>query len=183
MDEEKRAQDPYLSELDELGESGSLTEDSSQDFSGGETGMEDIEEEHTPILGKTGDSFDFSHSGVSADEEAPTSVNIPTPKTTRPTPPPVFAQEAPSQTHAVSSEKNTFGLHFAPDIPVQMVVVMGRKNVTVGDLMEMKTGQVIEMDKVPGDTFDLVVGGRIVAKGELVNVDGKLGLRILKLLK
>ena len=69
------------------------------------------------------------------------------------------------------------------DIPVQLVVVMGKKSVTVKDLLGLRMGQVIDMDKVPTEPVDLVAGGKIIAKGELVEVDGKLGVRILKLLK
>lgn len=74
-------------------------------------------------------------------------------------------------------------LNLAPDIPVQVVAVMGRKNVTVKDLVGLRMGQVIELEKIPTDPVDLVAGGKLIAKAELVDVDGRLGLRILKLLK
>lgn len=74
-------------------------------------------------------------------------------------------------------------LGLSPDIPVQMVVVMGRKAVTVKDLLGLRMGQVIEMDKMPAEAVDLVANGKIIGKGELVEVDGKLGVRVLKLFK
>lgn len=74
-------------------------------------------------------------------------------------------------------------LNLSPDIPVPMVVVMGRKNVTMRDLLDLQSGQVIDLDKGPAEPVDLVIGGKVIGKGELVNVDGHLGVRILKLLK
>lgn len=74
-------------------------------------------------------------------------------------------------------------MDLAPDIPVQVVAVMGRKSVTVKDLLALRMGQVVELDKVPGETVDLVANGKLIGKGELVEVDGKLGIRVLKLYK
>jgi len=74
-------------------------------------------------------------------------------------------------------------MDLAPDIPVQVVAVMGRKSVTVKDLLALRMGQVVELDKAPGETVDLVANGKVIGKGELVEVDGKLGIRVLKLYK
>lgn len=79
------------------------------------------------------------------------------------------------------SSKEMMGL--APDIPVQVVVVMGKKAVTVKDLLGLRMGQVIDMEKMPTEPVDIVAQGKVIAKGELVEVDGKLGVRILKILK
>jgi flagellar motor switch protein FliM len=64
-----------------------------------------------------------------------------------------------------------------------MVAVLGRKGVTVKDLLGLRMGQVVELDKMPGEAIDLVASGKIIGKGELVEVDGKLGVRVLKLFK
>jgi flagellar motor switch protein FliM len=82
---------------------------------------------------------------------------------------------------APASKKEILSL--APDMPVQVVVVMGRKGVTVKDLLGLRMGQVVELDKVPGEAVDLVAAGKVIGKGELVEVDGKLGVRVLKLYK
>ena len=74
-------------------------------------------------------------------------------------------------------------LDLAPDIPVQLVAVMGRKEVTVKDLLDLRMGQVIDFNHLPTEPVDVVVAGKVIGKGELVEVDGKLGIRILKLLK
>ncbi|GEM_PF-3237896 len=74
-------------------------------------------------------------------------------------------------------------LNLASDIPVSLVVVMGKKAVSVQDLLQMRTGEVIQLEKGLMDPVDVVAAGKVIAKAELVNVEGRLGIRILKLLK
>jgi type III secretion system YscQ/HrcQ family protein len=70
----------------------------------------------------------------------------------------------------------------SPDIPVHLVAVLGKRSVTVKDILKMKMGEVVELDRAPHDVVDLVANGKLVAQGELVEIDGKLGVRILKLI-
>lgn len=74
-------------------------------------------------------------------------------------------------------------LDLSPDISVPLVIVMGRKSYTVKDLLALRMGQVMEMDRAPLEPVDIVAAGKVIGKGELVEVEGKLGVRILKLLK
>jgi flagellar motor switch protein FliN len=74
-------------------------------------------------------------------------------------------------------------LDLAPDLAVPLVIVMGRKSYTVKDLLALRIGQVMDLERAPNEPVDLVAAGRVVGKGELVEVDGKLGIRVLKLLK
>lgn len=84
---------------------------------------------------------------------------------------------------AGAQEDSNSVIDLSSDIPVQMTIVMGRKSVTVRDLLDLHTGQVVNLDKLPTDPVDLVAGGKVVGRGELVDVDGRLGVRILKFLK
>jgi len=74
-------------------------------------------------------------------------------------------------------------LDLSPDLTVPLVVVMGRKAFTVQDLLALRIGQIMDLERAPTEPVDLVAAGKVVGKGELVEVDGKLGIRILKLLK
>lgn len=74
-------------------------------------------------------------------------------------------------------------LDLAPDVPVQVIAVMGKRGVSVKELMELRMGQVIDLKRPPNETVDIVVNGKLFARGELVEIDGKLGVRILKLAK
>ncbi len=71
-------------------------------------------------------------------------------------------------------------VNMASDVPVQLVAVLAKQTITVKDLVQMKMGQVVEFNRYPNEAIDLVANGRLMAKGELVEVDGKLGLRIIK---
>ena len=72
-------------------------------------------------------------------------------------------------------------LELSADVPVQMVVVLGRKPMTAKDLLTLRPGKVVEMDKAPLEPVEIMANGKVIGKGELVNVNGKLGVRILKL--
>ncbi len=69
------------------------------------------------------------------------------------------------------------------DVPVQVVAVMGKKTISMKELINMKMGQVIDLARPVNETIDLVAGGKMVAKGELVDIDGKLGVRIVKMVR
>lgn len=70
----------------------------------------------------------------------------------------------------------------AADVPVQVVAVLGKRSFTMQDLMNFHVGQVVELYRPANETVDLVVGGKLIAKGELVSIDGKLGVKIVKLI-
>ena len=71
----------------------------------------------------------------------------------------------------------------APDVPVNLVAVIGKTTINVGELVKYRIGEVIDMGRAPGETVDLVANGRLIARGELVEMEGKLGVRILKLVR
>jgi len=64
---------------------------------------------------------------------------------------------------------------------VAMVVELGRVMVSAADVMGLRPGQVIELSRQPGEPVDLVVDGKRIGKGELVEIDGELGVRLLSL--
>lgn len=70
----------------------------------------------------------------------------------------------------------------AADIPVQVVAVLGKRSFNLQDLMAFHVGQVVDLYRPANETVDLVVGGKLIAKGELVSIDGKLGVKIVKLI-
>jgi flagellar motor switch protein FliN len=74
-------------------------------------------------------------------------------------------------------------LDMASDIPVQIVAVMGKKTITMQDMLNLRIGEVVEMSRPVNEMVDLVANGKLIAKGELVDIDGKLGVRIVKTLK
>jgi type III secretion system YscQ/HrcQ family protein len=67
------------------------------------------------------------------------------------------------------------------DVTVAMVIELGRVQVSAADVMGLRPGQVIELGRSPGEAIDLVVDGKRIGKGELVEIDGEMGVRILSL--
>lgn len=74
-------------------------------------------------------------------------------------------------------------LDVASDVPVQVIAVMGKKNITLKELAMLKLGSVLELNRPANEVVDLIAGGKLVAKGELVEIEGKLGVRIAKMMK
>lgn len=67
----------------------------------------------------------------------------------------------------------------AEDIPLNMIVEVGRLQISVQKLLELQPGNVLELNIRPEDGVNLVVNGRIIAKGELLRLGEALGVRIL----
>ncbi len=78
-------------------------------------------------------------------------------------------------------EGNAEGGELLNDIPMQISVEIGRVPITAEEVVGLKVGHVIDLNRAPGEPLDLSVNGRIVARGELVEVEGNLGIRILSL--
>lgn len=74
-------------------------------------------------------------------------------------------------------------LNTAAEIPVVVSAVIGQTRTTVKEILEFRPGFVIDLHRAPGETVDVMAGGKLIARGELVEMDGKLGVRILKLLR
>src|ERR1051325_5206225 len=69
------------------------------------------------------------------------------------------------------------------DIPIRLAVEIGERAMSVNQLSHLRVGQTIELNRNPSDLVNLRAGGDLVAQGELVNIEGQLGVRILKFLR
>lgn len=67
----------------------------------------------------------------------------------------------------------------AAELPVELVVELGRTTLTVGAVSSLAPGEVVVLDRAPADPVTLTAGDRSIARGELVVVDGRVGVRIL----
>jgi flagellar motor switch protein FliN/FliY len=76
-----------------------------------------------------------------------------------------------------SSKQRDFS--FFRQIPVKVTLEVASTEVPLGDLMRVEEGAVIELDKLAGEPLDVRVNGRLLAKGEVVVVNGKYGLRLV----
>jgi flagellar motor switch protein FliN/FliY len=69
------------------------------------------------------------------------------------------------------------------DIPVQISVVLGRTTMQVSQLLKLGRGSVIELDRKIGEAIDIYVNGRLVAKGEVVIVEDRIGITLTEIIK
>jgi len=69
------------------------------------------------------------------------------------------------------------------DVPVQVSAVLGRCKVDVGDLLRLGPGTVLELDRKVGEAIDIYVNNRLVARGEVVLVEEKLGVTMTEIIK
>ncbi|QDE82142.1 type III secretion system cytoplasmic ring protein SctQ [Myxococcus xanthus] len=67
------------------------------------------------------------------------------------------------------------------DVPLQIAVELSRVPVTAQQVVGLRTGQVLELNRGPGEPVELSVNGKVVARGELVELEGQLGVRIITL--
>ncbi len=70
-------------------------------------------------------------------------------------------------------------IEFLLDIPLHVSVEVGRSKILIKDLMQMREGYVIELDKLAGEPLDLYINSRLIARGEAVLVNDKFGLRLI----
>ena len=80
-------------------------------------------------------------------------------------------------THSASELQAVF------DIPVQVQAVLGRASMQVGQLLKLGRGAVVELDRKVGEAIDNYVNNRLVARGEVVVVDEKLGVTMTEIVK
>ncbi|CAJ0803783.1 hypothetical protein R77555_04011 [Ralstonia mannitolilytica] len=64
------------------------------------------------------------------------------------------------------------------DIPVQLTVELGRTKVPIKNLLQLAQGSVVELDALAGEPMDVLVNGYLIARGEVVVVNEKFGIRL-----
>ena len=69
------------------------------------------------------------------------------------------------------------------DVPVQVSAVLGRTRMEVGELLKLGPGAVLELDRKVGEAIDIYVNNRLVARGEVVLVEEKLGVTMTEIVK
>src|SRR3982751_4179148 len=69
------------------------------------------------------------------------------------------------------------------DVPVQVSAVLGRSKMDVGELLRLGPGTVLELDRRVGEAIDIYVNDRLVARGEVVLVEEKLGVTMTEIIK
>lgn len=88
-----------------------------------------------------------------------------------------FGQEDNNEVQEEAQLKVT-ELSFLSDVPLDIVVTMGETSLTIKDLLQLQVGSVIELDKLAGEPLDITLKNRPIAKGEVVVINEKYGIRM-----
>ncbi|MFW0776678.1 MAG: flagellar motor switch protein FliN [Rickettsiales bacterium] len=93
------------------------------------------------------------------------------------------AEAQPAANFAEMAAAENLSLETVYDIPVQVTVVLGRTNMQVNQLLKLGRGAVIELDKKVGEPIDMFVNNRLVARGEVVVVEERIGITMTEIIK
>lgn len=69
------------------------------------------------------------------------------------------------------------------EVPMELSVEIGRTHMTVGETLDLRNGSIVVLDRLAGEPVDLLVNGTPIARGEVVVVDDKFGLRVREILE
>ncbi|MCI4591581.1 flagellar motor switch protein FliN [Sphingobium sp. BYY-5] len=79
----------------------------------------------------------------------------------------------------VSRMTNNRQFKLLADIPVRMSVEVGSTSLRLAEVMDLAEGSIVELDRQADDLLDIMVNGALIAKGEVVTVNGRYGIRIV----
>jgi flagellar motor switch protein FliN/FliY len=99
---------------------------------------------------------------------------------TKPTPssqPMTFKELSPARGGEAPQE-----LDFILDLPLEVSVEIGRTKMLIKDLLKLTQGSIIELDRLAGEAVDIYVNGKLMAKGEVVVVNDRFGVRVTEII-
>ena len=99
--------------------------------------------------------------------------------------PPAFPSLEPQATPAAAAEDEPAdevpSLDLVLDIPIQLTVELGRAEIPIRDIVNVRRGSIVDLDGVPGAPLDVRVNGVLIGRGEIVVIDEeRLGLRLVE---
>lgn len=89
----------------------------------------------------------------------------------------------PEATDEHEGQLTAVDLEAVYDIPVQVSAVLGKSSMQVSQLLRLGRGAVVELDRKVGEAIDIYVNNRLVARGEVVVVDDRLGITMTEIIK
>ncbi len=81
----------------------------------------------------------------------------------------------------ISHQASVDNLRVLENIDVQLSVEVGRTEIKIRDLLRLNEGSVVELDRLAGDPLDILVNGTMIAKGEIVMVGERFGVRFIEI--
>ncbi|CAO5678668.1 MAG: Flagellar motor switch protein FliN [Holosporales bacterium] len=83
----------------------------------------------------------------------------------------------------LSAKEKSSALEAVYDVPIQISAVLGRATMPVHQLLKLGRGAVVELDKRVGESIDIYVNNKLVARGEVVVVDERIGITMTEIVK
>ncbi len=95
-----------------------------------------------------------------------------------------FDQEAGFDELVVDDVQGNHGIKLKSvlDVPVSTRIVIGRTKIAIRSLLQMNVGSVVEFDRLATEPMDVLIDGTLIARGEVVVVDDKFGLRLTEII-
>jgi flagellar motor switch protein FliN/FliY len=78
-------------------------------------------------------------------------------------------------------ESGSSNLKLLENIEVQLTVEVGGTKISIGDLLKLNDGSVVELERLAGEHLDILVNGTLLAKGEVVLIGERLGIRLTEI--
>ena len=94
-----------------------------------------------------------------------------------------FAEGTALTTSEEMGDKTATDLAPVFDVPVNISAVLGKAHMSVAQLLKLNRGSVLELDRKVGEAIDIYVNNRLVARGEVVIVDERLGVTMTEIIK
>ena len=88
----------------------------------------------------------------------------------------------PASASADAADTSNANMEFILDIPLEVSVELGRTKMLINDLLKLGQGSVIELAKVAGETLEILANQKLIARGEVVVVNEKYGVRLTEII-
>jgi flagellar motor switch protein FliN/FliY len=92
-----------------------------------------------------------------------------------------FDEPDPSDISMMRSEPDKSNIDLIIDVPLQVTVLLGKSKKSIKEILELGRGSVIVLDRLAGEMVDVLVNGKLFARGEVVVIDDNYGVRITEL--
>lgn len=93
-----------------------------------------------------------------------------------------MSQETVKPTQDKPSAAGSGLLDVVSDVPLQLSVEIGSARMLLRDVLQLEAGSVVELDRSSGELADVLVNGRLVARGDVTAVDDRLAVRIVEVI-
>jgi flagellar motor switch protein FliN/FliY len=80
------------------------------------------------------------------------------------------------ETNAAAGILEEFSEYF--DVPMRIAIEIGRRNMRVREILQLKPDSIVEISKAAGENLDVYINNRLIAFGEIIEMEGKAGIRL-----